>query len=180
MKMKRILDVGCGKEKVKVKGAKVIGIDRVKLPGVDVIHDLEKTPLPFPDNYFDEIICNHVLEHINNLFNLMEEFYRIIKPNGLLKIRVPYFASPSAFMHPDHKRFFTYKTFDYWLPNEKQRYEVSRNASFIYKERKLIFDKKFRVFGLEMIANSFPNFYEVILSRIFPAGEIYIELIPLK
>jgi hypothetical protein len=61
--MKRILDVGCGKEKVKVKGAKVIDIDRIELPGVDVIHDLEKTPLPFPDNYFDEIICNHVHEN---------------------------------------------------------------------------------------------------------------------
>ncbi|MHA1979217.1 MAG: hypothetical protein ACW98I_20110, partial [Candidatus Hodarchaeales archaeon] len=37
---RKILDVGCGTEKI--DGA--IGIDRVKLDGIDIIHDLDKYP----------------------------------------------------------------------------------------------------------------------------------------
>jgi len=36
--MRIILDVGCGKSKTKIKNGKVIGIDKIKLPGVDVQH----------------------------------------------------------------------------------------------------------------------------------------------
>lgn len=177
---KIVLDVGCGKAKTKIENATVIGMDKIKLPEVDIIHDLEKSPLPFKNNSFDEIICNHVLEHIDNLFDLMEEFHRILKPSGVIKIRAPYFASPSAFMHPDHKRFFTYKTFEYWLPNESQKYEVSKKSTFLIKKRQLRFDTKFKMFGIEKIANRFPMFYEVLISRNFPAGELYIELEPKK
>ncbi|MGB3149550.1 MAG: class I SAM-dependent methyltransferase [Maribacter sp.] len=38
--------------------------------------------LPFEDNMFDVILCNHVLEHIPNDIKAMEELYRILKPNG--------------------------------------------------------------------------------------------------
>ncbi len=57
---KAIIDLGCGPNKV--QGA--IGVDRVALPGVDVVHDLEITPYPFPDNKFDEAHIYHVLEHM--------------------------------------------------------------------------------------------------------------------
>jgi predicted SAM-dependent methyltransferase len=60
----KILDVGCGNNKYKGnKGDIVIGIDKVKLKGVDVVHDIEKTPWPFKTNEFDCVICSHVLEH---------------------------------------------------------------------------------------------------------------------
>jgi SAM-dependent methyltransferase len=174
----RILNIGSGTEK---RNKNTINLDKKKLLNVDIVWNLEKTPLPFEDNYFDVIIANHILEHINNFIPLMEEFHRIMKPKGIIKIRVPYFASPSAFMHPDHKRFFTYKTFDYWLPNEKQKYEVTSNGiSFNYVKRELRFDTKFKMFGIEKIANRFPMFYEVLISRNFPAGELYIELEPKK
>ncbi|MEM4714257.1 MAG: class I SAM-dependent methyltransferase [Candidatus Nanoarchaeia archaeon] len=74
----KILDIGCGLRKYKLKkNAKVIGLDVIKLPGVDVVHDLEKTPLPFKDNEFDIVIANHVLEHVKNLISVIHEIWRI-------------------------------------------------------------------------------------------------------
>lgn len=53
-----------------------------------LLADLTK-PLNFPDNYFDFIICNTVIQHINlnSLVNVtFPEFARILKPNGILQL----------------------------------------------------------------------------------------------
>ena len=44
----------------------------------------------FPSNYFDAIICNHVLEHIVDDKKAMEELYRVLKPGGWSILQVPY------------------------------------------------------------------------------------------
>lgn len=46
--------------------------------------------LPFEDNTFDFIICNHVLEHIPNDTKAMQELYRVLAPNGTAIVQVPY------------------------------------------------------------------------------------------
>jgi SAM-dependent methyltransferase len=45
--------------------------------------------LPFADNSFDIIFCNHVLEHIPDDNKAMEEIYRILKPNGWAVLQIP-------------------------------------------------------------------------------------------
>ncbi len=40
----------------------------------------------FPDKFFDVIVCNHVLEHLNNPLNFLFEVKRILKPDGVLII----------------------------------------------------------------------------------------------
>ncbi len=45
--------------------------------------------LPFDDNSFDVILCNHVLEHIPNDTKAMEELYRILAPNGWGIFQIP-------------------------------------------------------------------------------------------
>ena len=49
----RILDLGCGLEKNRYRSDdpndEIIGLDRLPLPGVEVVWDCEKLPLPFPD-----------------------------------------------------------------------------------------------------------------------------------
>jgi predicted SAM-dependent methyltransferase len=42
-----------------------VNLDIGNIPGVDIIHDIEKLPLPFDDDRFEEILCNDILEHIN-------------------------------------------------------------------------------------------------------------------
>ena len=45
--------------------------------------------LPFKDNLFDVVFCNHVLEHIENDKKAMKELYRVLKPNGFGIFQVP-------------------------------------------------------------------------------------------
>ena len=95
---RRWLDVGCGP--YKTPGA--IGIDWAKLPGVDVVHDLNVFPWPFSNNYFDHIVCNHSLSHLNNFVRTIEEIFRIAKPNSILEILVPHYASDNFNTDPTH------------------------------------------------------------------------------
>ena len=45
--------------------------------------------LPFEDNSFDVILCNHVLEHIPNDTKAMQELYRVMKPGGYGIFQIP-------------------------------------------------------------------------------------------
>ncbi len=45
--------------------------------------------LPFNDNQYDFILCNHVLEHIPDDTKAMQELYRILKPNGVAILQIP-------------------------------------------------------------------------------------------
>lgn len=48
--------------------------------------------LPFQNNEFDFIICNHVLEHIPHDTKAMQEIYRVLAPGGTAILQVPYKA----------------------------------------------------------------------------------------
>ena len=45
--------------------------------------------LPFKDNTFDVILCNHVLEHIPDDTKAMEELYRVMKQGGYGIFQIP-------------------------------------------------------------------------------------------
>ncbi|WP_190811403.1 class I SAM-dependent methyltransferase [Flagellimonas sp. S3867] len=45
--------------------------------------------LPFDDNSFDVILCNHVLEHIPDDTKAMQEMYRVLKPDGWGIFQIP-------------------------------------------------------------------------------------------
>ena len=45
--------------------------------------------LPFKDDQFDVILCNHVLEHIPNDTKAMQELYRVLKPGGWGIFQIP-------------------------------------------------------------------------------------------
>ena len=45
--------------------------------------------LPFKDNSYDIIFCNHVLEHIPDDTKAMQELYRVLKPKGMAILQIP-------------------------------------------------------------------------------------------
>ncbi|MFI8378952.1 class I SAM-dependent methyltransferase [Leeuwenhoekiella sp. NPDC079379] len=45
--------------------------------------------LPFEDDVYDVIFCNHVLEHIKDDLKAMHELYRVLKPGGMAILQIP-------------------------------------------------------------------------------------------
>ncbi|MHA1728872.1 MAG: class I SAM-dependent methyltransferase [Promethearchaeota archaeon] len=135
---KKILDLGCGKNKVKNS----IGFDCIDLDGVDIVGDLLE-PLPFENSEFDVVYLDNVLEHFDDITGILKEVHRITKPTGRILIMVPYYNSPLAFMDPTHKRAFNYKTFDYY----------SENSSWNY-----YFDFKFKIVKKQLITTRLGSF----------------------
>lgn len=56
-------------------------------PLADLHFDLHKIPLE--DNQYDVIFCNHVMEHVENDVQCMQELLRIMKPGGWGIFQVP-------------------------------------------------------------------------------------------
>jgi len=56
-------------------------------PLADVKADI--CDLPFEDNSYDVILCNHVLEHISDDIKAMQELYRVLKPGGMGIFQIP-------------------------------------------------------------------------------------------
>ncbi|MGL1937304.1 MAG: class I SAM-dependent methyltransferase [Fibrobacterales bacterium] len=103
-----ILDIGCG------KGDDLLGIsdtlnNKCTLFGIEHYEpyrkmvaekgittyavDIERAPLPLDDNTMDVISINQVLEHTKELFWILGEISRVLKPGGILIIGVPNLAA---------------------------------------------------------------------------------------
>jgi len=66
-----------------------ISLEKYKYKGNVKIHKIDITQIPFDDNYFDVIICNHVLEHITDDRLAIQELYRVLKQDGWAYLQVP-------------------------------------------------------------------------------------------
>jgi SAM-dependent methyltransferase len=68
----------------------------------------------FKKNYFSEIICNDVLEHVQNLVLTMSNCLDLLKIDGHMYISVPYDLSYGAWQDPTHVRAFNEKSWLYY------------------------------------------------------------------
>jgi len=173
------LHLGCGND----KKVGYINCDISKNVRPDLIVNLEKTPLPFKDNSVNEIVANHVLEHITNFVPLMHEFHRICKKDAIIIIRTPFYSAWGQFNDPTHVRFFTPWTFSYF---EKGNYshEVGANRDFFKVEKVKINFGIGSSSKLNWLFNPLINLNHRIYCRffswIFPSAEIYYKLRVLK
>lgn len=103
------LNLGCGLNKLNG----YINIDKEEKIDPDIVRDIERG-LPFNDNIIDKVLCSHILEHIKELFFVMNEIWRILKPDGILVIKVPPYDFEGAFSDPTHIRVFTPRTFKFF------------------------------------------------------------------
>ena len=90
----KVLEFGCGLgQNIFLHKGDSLGIDvsdfaleECKKKGIDVEKDIKKIEI----GSFDSILCCHVLEHLENPHEIIEEFYRVLKPNGGLVIVLPF------------------------------------------------------------------------------------------
>ncbi len=103
------IDIGCGIN----KREGFLGVDILKLPGVDVVLDI-RGKWPWKDSSVDEINMSHTLEHFTQeeRCHVMNEMYRVLKPvqhengkavTGISTITTPSPFSDRAYGDPTHK-----------------------------------------------------------------------------
>lgn len=130
------LDLGCGSNPRNPYGAEDVY-------GVDIHPDVTKLgpnfrqanlavhSLPYEDNFFDSVSAFDVLEHIPRqaidfqtgvvklpFINLMNEIWRILKPNGKFYAFTPAFPSSQAFQDPTHVNFISVGTHSYFCGDD--------------------------------------------------------------
>jgi SAM-dependent methyltransferase len=90
----RVLNAGAGNRDIShlVEGD-LVNQDIFEAPHIDYVSPLHQ--IPVEDAFFDTIICNAVLEHVENPEQVLAEFARVCKPGGTLYLCVP-------FMQPEH------------------------------------------------------------------------------
>lgn len=170
------VELGCGPSKQPGH----IGIDRLDLPAVDIVADINDGFPYFPDRSVDEIHSRSVLEHVENLEFLMRETCRVLKKGGRHYCFVPHFSNPYYYSDYTHSRFFGLYTFYYFAgPEHQLRHSV---PSFYTDVRirivsvRLIFQSIFRGVNfikklIEKMVNSsswMQEFYEENLCTLIP------------
>lgn len=58
--------------------------------------------MPFEDNRFDAVLCNHVLEHVTDDIKAMSEIRRVLKPGGWAIMQIPFFSPVPDVTFEDH------------------------------------------------------------------------------
>ncbi len=102
-----------------------LNMDMQKLPTVDIVHDWDSFPWPFPDKSVTIITAMHVVEHVDparfGFIKWMNEAWRILKYEGQLVIVVPYAGSEGYWADPTHCNPCTKHTWRYFDPTDPQK-----------------------------------------------------------
>lgn len=120
-KSERILEIGCGAgymlRQLEKYGCTPIGIDRspevVKMAkknvlGSQVIRGIADK-LSFREFSFNKIVCQHLIEHLDDVASALQAWRRVLKDDGCLVIATPNcdYPDPDIFYDPDHKHIFS-------------------------------------------------------------------------
>ena len=143
----RELLAGCGSNRVKKisvgdnkEWQNLVTLDFNSDHSPDIEWDLEHIPLPFDDNYFDEIHLYDVLEHTGTqgdwkfFFKQFEDFHRILKPNGHLCATVPMWNALWAFGDPSHKRVINSGTISFLSQKLYEENAINKGPRTDYRQ----------------------------------------------
>lgn len=176
---RKVLDVGCGKNKL--PGA--IGLDSNPRSDADVIHDLGTLPYPFADSEFDEVVCNHVIEHVPDVMAFVSELHRITKNGGRIRILTPHYTNPDWATDPTHRNQFNSYSLTCFVP-DKTPFPFYTTLELKPIRTYVSLANLWRALGLEFVTNldqRWPRFrftrkfWEFYLSTICRGKELQFE-----
>lgn len=95
--------------------------------------------LPFEDNSYDVILCNHVLEHIPDDTKAMQELYRVMKPNGWGIFQIPQDLKRTTTFEDDtitdkNERAKIFGQYDHVRVYGRDYFDKLRSIGFIVEE----------------------------------------------
>lgn len=93
----------------------------------DISFDFNKFPYPIKDNTYDYVYASCILEHLDSPKDVLNELWKICKPNARIEIIVPYYNNKSAYSEIEHKWFFSDTTFFDFV---KQRSKMEKEIKF--------------------------------------------------
>lgn len=104
------LNLGCGSKRIEGW----LNVDCVAAFHPDRVIDLERTPWDLPDGGAEEVLLNHVLEHLGEstsaFLGVMTELHRVCCDGALLRINVPHPLHEHYRTDPSHVRRITPQT----------------------------------------------------------------------
>ncbi len=99
----------------------------------DVRFDLETFPWPWEESSVEEVVLNHVLEHLGEstevYFGIIKELYRICRPGALIKIAVPHPRHDHFLDDPTHVRAITPDGLGLFSKANNQRWKEQNAAN---------------------------------------------------
>jgi len=129
------LNLGCGNNKL----PGWINVDRSPACQPDEVVDLELCPWPWPDGSVDEILLNHVLEHLGatpeRYIAIMKEMWRVCRNDARVTIVVPHPRHDDFLGDPTHVRVVTgpgLQLFDRKLNEKWMRAGASNTPLAVY------------------------------------------------
>lgn len=155
---KIFIDLGCGTR----KRLGYIGIDRIKLEGVDIVCDLDKG-LPLNDNSVDGVWSNFLFEHIQDTIFLFKEVYRICKKDAIVEFRVPYYQSVTQYKDPTHKAAIMPEMILYFTDNKWYGSDYGINTNFKILGIKYEYLPPFNYFASKKIFFLWPITYPLLI-----------------
>jgi ubiquinone/menaquinone biosynthesis C-methylase UbiE len=125
------INIGCGNSKM--DGFKNIDVSPIVNP--DECYDIQNG-IQEKDDSVDEIFAGCVLEQVDDLGFVMNECWRVLKTDGVLRGYVPSTDSKVLFQDPMDKRFFQESTFNYFV--EEHNYWKEFGKQYGYKPWKSV------------------------------------------
>ncbi len=165
--VRRILDLGCGRNKVAV----AVGVDRNPASQADLLCDLDSVPFPFRADSFDEIYMHHVIEHLGDVVAVKAEIWRIARDGARVFIATPHFSSVHSYTDPGHRQRLARGSFD----QVRKDLPPGQSIEVVRKEIRFHHDY-FWSWPARLIYWISPNKYEKFFSFLFPARELIFEL----
>ena len=106
------LNLGCGYRKIEG----YVNIDNRPDVSPDIIVDVAEG-LPYDDSSVDEVMAADFLEHIpiGKTVGVIEEIYRVLKPNGKFVHMTPSTDGRGAFQDPTHVSFWNINSWLYYM-----------------------------------------------------------------
>ena len=192
---RRVLDIGAGGVR---RAAHVTTMDIRSMDQTDVVHNADVSPWPFADNSFDYIILSNVLEHVNDIGSVLNEVRRVGRGGAVVRCICPHFTNPCSYVDVTHRHALSVLSLDVFCrpaakaPSKIGSFlkkvfgcdmavaDVFRENKFILSRRSLYFREALWWTLLPVWGNLFQEFFEVYVSRFFPAWAVYWELIVVK